>query len=94
MFPKYPSKTRILPHDKNLKRTIIEYLDTNSKWLLEPDCFLGIWLNPNSHDYYFDITTAESDENLAIQRAKQVSIMDGRNIVAIYNPLKKKTVFL
>jgi len=94
MFPKYPSKTQILSHSTILRTTIIEFINTNRKRLLEPDCFLGIWLNPKSKEYYFDITTTERNEDDAIHRAKKVSELDGRNIVAIYNPLKERTIFL
>jgi len=94
LFPKYPSKTRILPYGINLKSSIIEYLDNNTEWLLESDCFLGIWLNPKSKEFYFDITTTENNKDIAIQRAKKISVLEGRNIVAIYNPLKKKTIYL
>ncbi len=94
MFPKYPSITKILPQKIDLELEIGNFVKENMQLLAEKDTYLGIWLNPKTKDYYFDVTTAVDDKKQALEKARKVSMKEGRNIVAIYNPIRDETIFL
>lgn len=94
MFPKYPSKTRIIPKTMDLKREIDKYLEDCKVQLHEKGVYFGIWLNPKTNEYYLDITMTVGEMKEAILVAKKISIDEGRKIVAIYNPLRNETVYL
>jgi len=93
-FPKYPSKTRILPPDLDLQKELEKFIDKNEELLLEEGCFLGIWINPNTKNYYLDITTSVEDLEKAKKVAKKISRKEGRKIVSIYNSHLDKTIYL
>lgn len=94
MFPKYPSKTLIIPTTANIKRETLAFINKNKTFLNEPGCMLGIWINPKTNEYYLDITTTRESKEQALDDARQYSIEQGRNIVAIYNPLIDQTIYL
>ena len=93
-FPKYPGKTRILPPETDLVTAICEFIHANEMLLNETDCWLGTWINPYSREYYLDIATGHENLEEAKQMAYEAGLRDGRQIVAIYNSLRKETVFL
>lgn len=93
-FPKYPGKTAILPPGIDLMEALRDFISTNEQRLQEPDCWLGTWIHPATHDFYLDITTGCKDLNIARRMALEASQRDGRKIVAIYNSEQKETIYL
>jgi len=93
-FPKYPSKTVILPPDASLREELERFIAVNEMYLREPDCWLGTWINPHTKHFYLDITTSCEDLEKARQVAMDISTREGRKIVAIYNSKLERTVYL
>ena len=93
-FPKYPSRTAILPPTVNLATELRQFITENEVFLNEPDCWLGTWVNPRSGEYYLDIAMGIAGENEARETAMKISIEDGRKIVAIFNSKKNETIYL
>lgn len=94
LYPKYPSKTLIIPSSEDLFETLAAYLHQYQKLLTDEDCYFGVWLNPKSQAYYLDINTTKTSKDDAITDAVARSKHDGRNIVSIYNPRYAKTIYL
>ena len=93
-FPKYPSKTAILPPTVNLTAELESFIDQNKKLLNEDDCWLGTWVNPQTGDYYLDVSTGIKGLEAARETAIRVGNNEGRKIVAIFNPARNETIFL
>jgi len=93
-FPKYPSKTKIIFSEKILSREIIKFTKENILLFQQKKIFLGIWINPDTSEYYFDITTYLIDRKEAIKMARIYGKEQGRKILSIYNPKLKKIVYL
>jgi hypothetical protein len=93
-FPKYPSRTVILPPNVNHENALREFILRNEVYLNEEDCWLGTWIHPRTGEYYLDIAMGIADVNEARKTAMQVSADDGRRIVAMFNSLRGETVFL
>ena len=93
-FPKYPSRTAILPSSADLAFELREFVIHNEALLNEADCWLGTWINPRSGEYYLDIATGVADLAEARNAAKRISLVDGRTIVAIFNSKKNEIVYL
>jgi hypothetical protein len=77
-------------HGEALKRFIIV---NNDHWS-EPNTWLGTWINPQTHEYYLDITTSRQSLDETRRQAIIVGLIEGRNIVAIYNPAREQTIYL
>ena len=93
-FPKYPSKTVILPHNVCLSVELEKFINMNESYLREPECWLGTWINPQTQHFYLDISTSCEDLEKAQQTAIDISGKEGRQIVAIYNSKLEQTVYL
>ncbi len=93
-FPKYPSKTLILPAATDLVAALQGFISSNEEWLREADCWLGTWVHPQTHEFYLDFTTGCEDLEAARTMALEASQRDGRRIVAIYNSKRKQIVYL
>lgn len=93
-FPKYPSKTAIFPQAINFIEALRNFIFVNEQFLREPDCWLGTWIHPQTHEFYLDITTGCADLDKARQMAFEASQREGRKIVAIYNSHRKETIYL
>ncbi len=93
-FPKYPSRTEILPPTVDLASELRKFVIQNESFLNEADCWLGTWINPRSGEYYLDIATGVAGLNEARRAAKRISNKDGRKIVAIFNAKRNETVYL
>jgi hypothetical protein len=93
-FPKYPSKTVILPPETDLVEALKSFISTNETFLREPECWLGTWINPRTLCFYLDITTSCKDLDEARRLALEISAREGRRIVAIYNSRRKEIVYL
>jgi hypothetical protein len=93
-FPKYPSKTVILPPEADLVEALKSFISTNEGFLREPNCWLGTWINPQTRCFYLDITTSCKDLDEARRLALEISAREGRKIVAIYNSVRKEIVYL
>lgn len=94
IFPKYPSKTLIIPIKKISVNVLKFFIFKNYKQLCENNCYFGTWLNLKNNCVYLDINTSFVNKNLAIKIAKKISNTEKRNIVAIYNPKKNSTIYL
>lgn len=93
-FPKYPSRTVILPPTVNLTIELREFIFQNEALLNEADCFLGTWINPRSGEYYLDVATGIADLSEARKMAIKISLKEGRKIVAIFNSKRNEIVYL
>jgi hypothetical protein len=93
-FPKYPGRTAILPPDVDLVAELKAFIAANEPLLLEPDCWLGTWINPQTNHFYLDVVTACADLGEARRIALEVSARDGRKIVALYNSKRNETIYL
>jgi hypothetical protein len=93
-FPKYPSRTAILPSSVDLAIELRKFIIQNEDFLNEVDCWLGTWINPRTKEYYLDIATGIGDLSEACETAKRISIEDGRKIVALFNAKRNETVYL
>lgn len=94
VYPKYPDLTVIKSLNSDLSKLLEGFIRHNEDKLLEDKCYLGVWENPKTSDYYIDIITFESELVTAINKAKECGKKRGRNIVAIYNDFLRKTVYL
>jgi len=93
-FPKYPSRTAILPRGINLIEALRDFISINEQCLQEPDCWLGTWIHPQTGDFYLDIATGCRDFDEARLQALEASQHDGRKIVAVYNSKRRQTIYL
>ena len=93
-FPKYPAKTAILPPDIHLVDALRDFILANEQFLREPDCWLGTWIHPQTHEFYLDITTSCANLATARQMAFEASQREERKIVAIYNSKREETIYL
>ncbi len=93
-FPKYPGRTAILPSNINLVDALRDFISTNEQLLREPDCWLGTWIHPSTHDFYLDVATGCAGLEEAKRMALAASQRDGRKIVAIYNSKQNRTIYL
>jgi hypothetical protein len=93
-FPKYPSRTAILPPTVDLVTELRNFILHNETYLNEDDCWLGTWIHPQTREYYLDIATGITNLDEARAMAMRISIEEGRKIVAIFNAKRNKTVFL
>jgi len=93
-FPKYPSRTAVLPSNIDLVEALRGFISTNERFLREPDCWLGTWIHPQTREFYLDVTTSCKDLDEAKKMTLAASQREGRKIVAIYNSKRKLTVYL
>ena len=93
-FPKYPSRTEILPSTVDLAAELRKFVIQNESFLNEAECWLGTWINPRTKEYYLDIATGVAELSKARETAKRISIEDGRKIVAIFNAKRNETIYL
>jgi len=93
-FPKYPGKTAILPPEVDLVNELKVFILANETFLREADCWLGTWINPQTHHFYLDITTSQNDFDEARKMALELSARQGRKIVALYNSERNETFYL
>jgi hypothetical protein len=93
-FPKYPSKTVIVDPTMDLYLAIRSFVARHLSLFDEPDIWFGTWINPHTQHCYLDITTSHADLRQAQLLAQQIGQQQGRQIVALYNTLRKQTVYL
>jgi hypothetical protein len=93
-FPKYPSKTAILPPDVDLVAELKGFISAHESLLRGPDCWLGTWINPRNQHFYLDIATGCQDLSTARRTALEISAREGRRIVALYNSKRHETIYL
>lgn len=93
-FPKYPSRTLILPGTANLAQELHAFIEQNEAALAEADCWLGTWLHPQTGEYYLDVATGVEDLDQAYQMAVKIGREDGRQVVAMFNAKQNRTVYL
>lgn len=93
-FPKYPSKTVILPPTVDLALELQRFITVNEVSLNEEDCWLGTWINPRSGEYYFDVATGCKKLSEAQEMAREAGVREGRRVVALFNSKRNETVYL
>lgn len=93
-FPKYPGRTAILPMQIDLADELKNFIFANEPFLRETDCWLGTWINPQTQEFYFDITTSCDNLDEARKMALELSSREGRKIVALYNSERNETIYL
>lgn len=93
-FPKYPGRTTILSPTTPLVPALRHFITVNQHAWCEPECWLGTWIHPLTRCSYLDITTNCSDLNEARRMALELSLREGRAIVALYNAKRNQTVYL
>jgi hypothetical protein len=93
-FPKYPGETVILPAKSDLAGGLKAFITVNETRLREADSWLGTWINPETEEFYLDITTSRQDLDEARRVAKAVSLDEGRKIVALYNSKRDQIEYL
>jgi hypothetical protein len=93
-FPKYPSKTILVAPVMDLHLAIRSFVTTHLCVFGEPNTWFGTWINPQTQHCYLDITTSHPDLGQAQALAQQISQRERRQIVALYNTLRKQTVYL
>ena len=93
-FPKYPSKTAILPPSVDLVDELKYFISVNESLLREPECWLGTWINPQTQYFYLDITISCNELDEAKRKALEISKREGRRIVALYNSKRNETIYL
>lgn len=93
-FPKYPEKTAILPSDTDLVTALKVFVQENETYLIEPNVYLGTWINPQNNQYYLDIMAAYDSREEALRLAKEHSRKGGRRIVALYHFLTDETYYI
>ena len=71
-----------------------KFIRANEPLLREPDCWLGTWINPQTHCFYLDIATSVSDLDEAKKIALETGIREGRKIVALHNSERNEIVYL
>lgn len=84
----------ILPPDVCLSLELKNFIEVNETYLRESECWLGTWINPHTKHFYLDVTTSCWDLEIARQAAIDISLKEGRKIVAIYNSKREQTVYL
>lgn len=93
-FPKYPSRTLILPGTADLSKELKSFIIKNQIFLDEEECWLGTWLHPQTGEYYLDIATGVEDLEEAYQLALKAGQKEGRQVVAMFNARQNRTVYL
>ncbi|HTK06574.1 MAG TPA: hypothetical protein VL485_05375 [Ktedonobacteraceae bacterium] len=93
-LPKYPGRTVILTPEADLVEELRQFIDENEQDLLEPDTWLGTWVDPQTQRYYLDLTIIRPVLEEAKREAMERSRQEGRSIVAVYNFKRNLTVYL
>ena len=93
-FPKYPDRTVILPPDADLGGALEAFIRSNAAFLAETNCWLGIWVNPETKNIYLDITTGCSDLDEALRVTARLNAASRRKIIAVHNSSRDETVYL
>jgi hypothetical protein len=93
-LPKYPDKTVILPPQVDLQEELMAFIQANEACLRQPDCWLGTWVEPDTCNYYLDITSLCLCLEDAMHEATVRNRRARRKIVALYNFKLSQTVYL
>ena len=93
-FPQYPSKTVIVPPSSILFDAIQAFVEQNMHYFLKSEVWFGTWIHPQTNACYLDITTSHENLNTARRLAQEASEQEGRKIVALYNSLRRQTIYL
>ncbi|HJT55767.1 MAG TPA: hypothetical protein VJ761_04675 [Ktedonobacteraceae bacterium] len=93
-LPKYPDRTVILPPDANLLNEVTVFIHTNIDFFQEKNCWLGTWIDPQTHNCYLDITAIYTCLDEARREAITLCGRAQRKIVALYDFKQGRTVYL
>ena len=88
-FPRHPGLTRIVPQDA-LAAEIRDFVTEHHQLFVDGVRF-GAWVNPDSQLCYLDLITWASSRREAERLARRYGEEGGRQVVAIYNPVRGVT---
>jgi hypothetical protein len=89
-FPRYPELTRILPQ-AGLPVAIRDFV-LDHRELFDGDLIqFGAWINPGTRMCYLDVITRSPSRVEAKRLARRYGAEGGRQVVAIYNPVRGVT---
>jgi hypothetical protein len=91
-FPRHPGLTRIVPQ-AGLPTAIRDFVAEHFA-LFDAAVQFGAWINPDSQLCYLDLITCLGDQAEAERLACAYGAEGGRQVVAIYNPVRVTTVRL
>jgi hypothetical protein len=92
--PKYPDRTVILPPGASFSQEVSAFIHANEAYLKEPDCWLGTWIDPDTGNWYLDITAIYTCLEDATREAISLSQNAQRKIVALYDFKNEETIYL
>lgn len=93
-YPKYPDRTLILEPESELMGPLRQFIATNRALLIEPNCWLGTWVHPDTQRVFLDVTTSTEGLLAALEAVGVINRRSQRAVLAIYNSAQNKTVFL
>ncbi|GCE27271.1 hypothetical protein KDA_27550 [Dictyobacter alpinus] len=93
-IPKYPDKTVILPPHADLHDALLSFVARNEKYLRYADCWLGTWIEPETHNCYLDVVSLCFCLDDAVQKAQALSLSAQRKIVAVYDFKRGEAIYL
>ncbi|WP_405056164.1 hypothetical protein OG474_25900 [Kribbella sp. NBC_01505] len=92
-FPRYPELTRILPLE-DLAGSILAFVQEHQDLFDGEVIQFGAWINPATQLCYLDLITRSSSRDEALELARKYGVQGGRQVVAIYNPVRELTEWL
>lgn len=89
-YPLLPDKTLIAERHK-LEPAYVEFIALNKAELAKRGRYLGVWLNPISNQYYFDINVRAKTKKQALEHIGQINKVSQRQILAAFNTVWGET---
>lgn len=93
-IPKYPDQTVILSPSADLQAAVTSFVIQNEIYLRMPDCWLGTWIEPDTHNCYLDVSSLCFCLDDAVQEARALSRRAQRKIVALYDFKRGQAIYL
>ena len=90
-FPVQPDVTVIVAQQR-LAVAYNEFVANNINALAMRGRYLGVWLNPDTDQYYFDITIRATTKGSALKYMTRINSVSQRQILAAFNPLRGATL--
>jgi len=90
-FPVQPDATVIVARQR-LEPAYNEFVANNINALATRGRYLGVWLNPDTDQYYFDITIRATTKASALRYIARINSVSQRQILAAFNPARNETL--
>jgi len=90
-FPAKPDNTMIVARQR-LEPAYNEFVANNINALATRGRYLGVWLNPDTDQYYFDITIRATTKASALRYIARINSVSQRQILAAFNPARNETL--